>query len=105
MLGPLDAQAKVRKAPAQRRPKAQLGAVVAPEELVLQEEQDKQETDRNMEEMWGVGVLQGVTLTLCSGDGDGGVIVMGTQSLALLPAAPTCCGAAQVCSAAGQPPR
>jgi hypothetical protein len=55
MLGPLEAEAKARKAPAQRRQRQKLAAVVAPEEMDLVEGEDKQETDRNMEEMWEVG--------------------------------------------------
>jgi hypothetical protein len=59
MLGPLDAQAKARKAPAQRRQKQQLGALVAPDEMDLGEEgEDKQETDRNLEIMWEVRCSQ-----------------------------------------------
>lgn len=52
MLGPLDAAPKARKAPAPRQAKQPLAAMVRPDELAQIDESEKQETDRNMEEMW-----------------------------------------------------
>lgn len=51
MLGPMDVEAKVRKV-AQRQSRRPTGDVARPEELEQIQEQEKQETDRNMEEMW-----------------------------------------------------
>ena len=55
MLGAIDAAPKPRKPAAQRLQKKKVGALVRPVELVNTEDQEKQETDRNMEEMWEVG--------------------------------------------------
>jgi hypothetical protein len=53
MLGPMDQQQKVRKAPVtmERRP---VGELTAPKELQQIGDTDHQETDRNMEEMYEV---------------------------------------------------
>ena len=53
MLGPMAAQPKVRKV-AERREKTKLAAVEKPQELKDVDTQEKQETDRLMEEMFGV---------------------------------------------------
>mmetsp|Transcript_39816 Transcript_39816/g.88514 ORF Transcript_39816/g.88514 Transcript_39816/m.88514 type:complete len:333 (-) Transcript_39816:1185-2183(-) len=53
MLGPMDAQPKVRKV-AQRQAKRPLGEVVRPQELDSIVEENKQETDRHMEEMFEI---------------------------------------------------
>jgi len=53
MLGPLDAQPKAQK-PRQQRQKRQVAEVTRPDELQGIVESEKQETDRNMEEMWNV---------------------------------------------------
>ena len=55
MLGAIDAAPKPRKPAAQKVQKKKVGALERPVELVNTEDQEKQETDRNMEEMWEVG--------------------------------------------------
>ena len=55
MLGAIDAAPKPRKPAARRVQKKKVGALERPVELVNTEDQEKQETDRNMEEMWKVG--------------------------------------------------
>lgn len=54
MLGPLDSRPKERKVAQRRAPKQPVGAAVNPDELERIEDSEKQETDRNMEEMWRV---------------------------------------------------
>ena len=53
MLGPMAAQPKVRKV-TERREKTKLAAVEKPQELKEVDTQEKQETDRLMEEMFVV---------------------------------------------------
>lgn len=53
MLGPLNAQPKVRKV-AERRERTKLGAVEKPQEIKEVDTEEKQETDRLMEEMFGI---------------------------------------------------
>lgn len=53
MLGPLSAQPKVRKV-AERRQKTKLGAVEKPKEVKDLGTEEKQETDKLMEEMYRV---------------------------------------------------
>ncbi len=53
MLGPLDAQPKERKVSV-RQKRGPLGELTRPDELDGIEELEKQETDRNMEIMWGI---------------------------------------------------
>ena len=55
MLGAIDAAPKPRKPVAQKVQKKKVGVLERPVELHNTEDQEKQETDRNMEEMWEVG--------------------------------------------------
>ena len=55
MLGAIDAAPKPRKPAAQKVQKKKVGVLERPVELHNTEDQEKQETDRNMEEMWEVG--------------------------------------------------
>ncbi|KAF6265615.1 Nse4 C-terminal-domain-containing protein [Scenedesmus sp. NREL 46B-D3] len=52
MLGPLSAEAKARKAIVRQAKRSAAEAVVHPDELQDIHEEEKQETDRNMENMW-----------------------------------------------------
>lgn len=53
MLGPLQAQAKVRKV-TERRERTKLGTLEKPQEIKEVDTEEKQETDRLMEEMFGI---------------------------------------------------
>ncbi|GAB4820960.1 hypothetical protein N2152v2_008006 [Parachlorella kessleri] len=54
MLGPMDARPKEKRQVVRQKRKAQVGEAVRPEEVEQIGDQEKQETDKNMEEMWGV---------------------------------------------------
>jgi non-structural maintenance of chromosomes element 4 len=52
MLGPMDSQPMMRKVGQRQRRRDPIGAATRPDEVEDLEDDDKQETDRNMEEMW-----------------------------------------------------
>lgn len=52
MLGPMDSQPMMRKVAQRQRRRDPIGAATRPDEVEDLEDDDKQETDRNMEEMW-----------------------------------------------------
>ncbi|PSC72758.1 non-structural maintenance of chromosomes element 4-like protein A [Micractinium conductrix] len=76
MLGPLDAAPRQkRQVQCQAKRKLPTGEAVRPEEVEVVEDENKQETDRNMEDMWGVLARHGGRLSVLD-------LVMNCQSFA-----------------------